>query len=169
MGQSVLFQNRIRGPPRCGKCTRNLAIFAGYIRHHWILQDCWLLHHVEQSTCWWWWNILASGCQNSIELATVSFLDHVLAYFGASTEVQRDQGWELVNVFEEWCTKALIDHHTTLRDHPELDGLVEWIVQTTRCGLRKYGLFRGSHWDWDLMLLWITMGYQFSRVASLAS
>ena len=56
-----------------------------------------------------------------------------------------DQGEEFLGVFEELCTKALIDHRTTLWDHPKTDGLVEQVVQTTKGGLKKYGLFRWSH------------------------
>jgi transposase InsO family protein len=107
--------------------------------------------------------------QNSVELAAAAFLDRVLARFGAPAEVLTDQGREFLGAFEELCTKALIDHRTTSRDHPEADGLAERVVQTPKRGLRKYGLLRGSHRDWDLMLPWIAMGYRFSRQASLAS
>lgn len=36
-------------------------------------------------------------------------------------------------------------------------------------GLRKYRLLCGNYCDWDLILLWITIGYQFNRQATLAS
>ena len=98
-----------------------------------------------------------------------TFLDRVLTRFGASVEVLTDQGRKFLGVFEELCTKALIDHRTTSQDHPEADGSAEQVVQTTKRGLRKYGLLRESHWDWDLMLPWIAMGYRFSRHVSLAS
>jgi hypothetical protein len=103
--------------------------------------------------------------QNYAELAAAAFLDRVLACFGAPAEVLT----EFLSAFEELCTKALIDHRTTSRDHLEADGLAERVVQTTKHGLRKYGLLRGSHRNWDLMLPWIAMGYQFSRQTSLAS
>ena len=80
-----------------------------------------------------------------------------------------DQRRKFLGVFEELCTKVLIDHRTTSRDHPEADDLAERVVQTTKRGLRKYELLWGSHQDWDLMLPWIAMGYRFSRQASLAS
>ena len=115
------------------------------------------------------WIELVALPQNSAELAAAAFLDRVLARFGAPAEVLTDQGREFLGAFEELCTKALIDHRTTSRDHPEADGLAERVVQTTKRGLRKYGLLRGSHRDWDLMLPWIAMGYRFSRQASLAS
>ena len=75
--------------------------------------------------------------QNSAELATADFLDHVLARFGALAKVLTDQGREFLGILEELCTKALIDHRTTFRDHLEADGLAEWVVQTTKRGLRK--------------------------------
>ena len=80
-----------------------------------------------------------------------------------------DQGREFLGAFEALCTKALIDHRTTSRDHPEADGLAERVVQTVKRGLRKYGLLQGGHRDWDLMIPWIAMGYRFSRQASLAA
>ena len=63
-----------------------------------------------------------------------------------------DQGREFLGAFEDLCTKALIDHCTTSRNHLEADGLDERVVQTTKRGLRKYGLLQGGHRDWDLML-----------------
>ena len=93
--------------------------------------------------------------QNSVELAAAAFLDRVLARFGALAGVLTDQGREFLGVFEELCTKALIDHRTTFRDHPEANGLAKRVVQTTKGGLRKYELLRGSHRDWDLILPWI--------------
>ncbi len=115
------------------------------------------------------WIELVALPQNSSELAAAAFLDRVLARFGAPAEVLTDQGREFLGSFEELCTKALIDHRTTSRDHPEADGLAERVVQTVKRGLRKYGLLEGNHQDWDLKLPWIAMGYRFSRQASLAS
>jgi hypothetical protein len=115
------------------------------------------------------WIELVALSQNSAELAVAAFLDRVLARFGAPAEVLTDQGREFLGAFEELCTKALIDHRTTSRDHPEADGLAERVVQTTKRGLRNNGLLRGNHWDWDLMLSWTAMGYRFSRQASLTS
>ena len=102
--------------------------------------------------------------QNFAELAAAAFLAH----FGAPAEVLTDQGTEFLGVSEELSTKVLIDHRTTTRDQPEADDLAEHIVQTTKCGSRKYGLLQGSHSDWDLMLPWISMGYRFNRHATLA-
>jgi hypothetical protein len=56
-------------------------------------------------------------------------------------------------------------HNITLK----VDGLVERVVQIVKHGLWKYGLLGRNHWDWDLLLPWIAMGYKFSKQASLAS
>ena len=115
------------------------------------------------------WIKLVALPQNSAKLAATTFLDYVLARFRASVEVLTDQGREFLGAFEELCTKIFVDHRTTSWDHQEVDGLAERIVQTTKRGLRKYGLLRGSHRDWDLILPWIAMSYQFNKHASLVS
>ena len=74
-----------------------------------------------------------------------------------TVEVLTNQGKEFLGAFGDLRTKALIDHRTTSRDHPEADGLAERVVQTTKRGLRKYELLQGGHRDWDLMLPWIAM------------
>ena len=90
--------------------------------------------------------------QNSSKLTAATFLDRVLARFGAPAEVLTDQRREFLGSFNELCIKALIDHHTTFKDHPEADGLAERVVQTVKPRLRKYGLLEGNHRDWDLKL-----------------
>ena len=101
--------------------------------------------------------------------AAYSFLDRVLSCFGAPAEVIIDQGRDFLGEIQTLCEQAMIDHHTTLRDHPEADGLVEHMVQTVKRGLHKYNLKKGHHQDWDLQLPWIAMGYRFSKQASLAA
>ena len=98
-----------------------------------------------------------------------AFLDRMLACFGTMAKILTDHGRDFLTAFKELYTKALIDHRTTSHDHPEVNGLVERVVQTIKRGLRKYGLLQGSHWDCDLILLWIIMGYGFNRHALLAS
>ena len=71
------------------------------------------------------WIELIALPQNSSKLAATSFLDCVLARFGASTEVITEQKREFLGSFEELCMQALIDHRTTSRDHPEVDGLAK--------------------------------------------
>ena len=40
-----------------------------------------------------------------------------------------------------------IDHRTILRDHLEVDGLAERMVQTIKRALRKYGIEKGHCGD----------------------
>jgi hypothetical protein len=47
------------------------------------------------------WIELVALPQNSSELAATTFLDHVLARFGAPTEVLIDQRREFLGLFEE--------------------------------------------------------------------
>ena len=47
----------------------------------------------------------------------MAFFDRVLARFGAPAEVLTDQGREFLGSFEALCTRVLIDHCTTSRDH----------------------------------------------------
>jgi hypothetical protein len=101
--------------------------------------------------------------------AAYSFLDCVLSRFGAPAEVLTDQEREFLGEFHTLCEQAMIDHRTTSRDHPEANGLAECMVQTVKRGLQKYSLNKGHHGDWDLQLLWIAMGYRFSKQAFLAS
>ena len=63
------------------------------------------------------WIELVALPQNSAELAAATFLDRMLARFGARTKVLTDQGRKFLNAFE-LCTKAFIDHRTTSRNHP---------------------------------------------------
>ena len=63
--------------------------------------------------------------QNSAKLTAIVFLDRVLACFGTSTEVLTDQGRKCLGVFEELCTKVVIDHCITSRDLREADDLAE--------------------------------------------
>jgi hypothetical protein len=52
------------------------------------------------------------------------------------------------------------------RDHPQVDGLVEKMVETCKKGLQKICFIRNKK-DWDLALPYITMGYKMSKHASL--
>ncbi len=97
--------------------------------------------------------------QNSLGLAPTTFLDHVLVPFGSLIEVLTNQGREFCKIFEEFCTKALIDHCTTSKNHPKIDGLTKKMVYIVKHGLRKYGLLKGNHKDWNLKLQWIAMNY----------
>ena len=67
-------------------------------------------------------------CRFTPDFYNIGRLDRVLACFGASAEVLTNQGREFLGAFEELCTKTLIDHRTTSRDHPHADGLAERVV-----------------------------------------
>jgi len=71
-----------------------------------------------------------------------AFLDRVLSHFGAPTEVLTDQSTEFQGEFQVLCDKALIDHQTTSRDHPEADGLAKRVVQTVK-GITQVWLAKG--------------------------
>ena len=68
------------------------------------------------------------------EGAAYSFLDCVLSRFEAPAKVLINQGWEFLGEFQTLCEQAMIDHRTTLRDHPKVDGLAEHMVQTIKRG-----------------------------------
>lgn len=65
--------------------------------------------------------------------------------------------------------KALIAHCTTFKNHLETNGLIEWIVQSIKHQLWKYGLFHSNHYDWNLILPWIVIDYYLNIKVSLAS
>jgi hypothetical protein len=60
--------------------------------------------------------------QNSSQLAVVPFIDHVLARFEAPVDVLTHQLREFLGSFEELCTKVLINHCITYRNHHEASG-----------------------------------------------
>jgi len=64
--------------------------------------------------------------------------------------------------FQDLLDHAFIDHHQTSKDHPQVDGLAEKMVQTCKKGFRKICLI-GNKEDWDLALPYIAMGYKMSR------
>ncbi len=111
------------------------------------------------------WIELVPSPDKSNEGVAYAFLDRVLSHFGAPAEVLTDQGTK----FQVLCDKALIDHQTMSRDHPEADGLAEHVVQMVKRALRKYGLQKGHLGDWDIQSPWLAMGCRFNRQASLVS
>jgi len=66
-----------------------------------------------------------------------TFLQQVLSRFGACAKCLTDQGFKFKGEFQDLLDHALIDHHRTLKDHPQADGLVEKMVQTCKKRLRK--------------------------------
>ncbi len=95
-----------------------------------------------------------------------AFLQHVLSRFGAYGECLINQGSKFKREFQYLLDHALLDHRRTSRDHPQVDGLAERMVQTCKKGLWKNYL-NGNKEDWDLALPYITMGYKMSKHVSL--
>jgi transposase-like protein len=89
------------------------------------------------------WIELVPSPDKSNEGIAYAFLDNVFSHFGALVEVLTDQGTEFQGEFRVLCDKALNDHRTTSRNHPEANGLAEHVVQTVKRALRKYGLQKG--------------------------
>jgi hypothetical protein len=96
-----------------------------------------------------------------------TFLQQVLNKFGACVKCLIDQGSEFKGEFQDLLDHAFIDHRRTSKDHPQVNGLVERMVQTCKKGLRKICFTRNKE-DWDLALLYIAMGYKMSKHASLS-
>jgi hypothetical protein len=76
------------------------------------------------------WIELVPSPDKSNEGVAYTFLDRVVSHFGAPADVLTDQGTKFQGEFQVLCDKALIDHRTMSRDHPEADGLRERVVQT---------------------------------------
>jgi hypothetical protein len=57
------------------------------------------------------------------------FLQHLLSRFGACVECLIDQGSKFKEGFQYLLDHALIDHHWTSRDHPQVNGLVKRMVK----------------------------------------
>jgi hypothetical protein len=62
------------------------------------------------------------------------FLQQVLSRFGACAECFIDQGLKFRGEFQNLLDHVFIDHCWTSRDHPQVDGLVERMVQTCKKG-----------------------------------
>ncbi len=91
-----------------------------------------------------------------------AFLQQVL-----SVKCVTDQGSKFRGEFQDLLDHVFIDYRRTSRDHPQADGLTERMVQTWKKGLRNICLI-GNKEDWELALLYITMGYRMSKRASLS-
>jgi hypothetical protein len=95
-----------------------------------------------------------------------AFLQQVLSRFGACVECLTDRRSKFRREFHDLLDHAFIDHCRTLRNHYQVDGLVERMVQTCKKGLRKIYFTRNKE-DWDLALPYIAMGYRMFKHASL--
>jgi transposase-like protein len=96
------------------------------------------------------WIELVPSPDKSSEGVAYAFLDRVLSHFGALAKVLTDQGTKFQGEFQVLCDKALIDHQTTSRDHPEANGLAEHVVQMMKRALHKHDLQKGHLGDWDI-------------------
>jgi len=83
------------------------------------------------------------------------FLQEVLSKFRACVECLTDQRSKFRGEFQDLLDHALIDHRRTSRDHPQIDGLVERMVQTCKKGFRNIYLIKNKE-DWDLTSPWVT-------------
>ncbi len=97
--------------------------------------------------------------QNWFELAIIYFLNQILVRFGVQVKVLIDQGWEFLEAFGELCVLSFNWplYHLSMQEHLEVDGLVEKVVQTMKCGFYKYGLVHGNNKDWDFKIPWISI------------
>jgi transposase InsO family protein len=95
------------------------------------------------------------------------FTREVLTRFGACAEVVTDRGGKFSGEFQACLDAALIDHHATSAYHPRANGLSERVVGIVKRALRKWCLGHAAE-EWDVYLLWVAMGYNFSAQASLA-
>ncbi len=95
-----------------------------------------------------------------------TFLQQVLSRFGACVKCLIDQGSKFRGEFQDLFDHVLINHRRTSRDHPQVDGLKERMVQTCKKGLQKICLIRNKE-DWDLALPYIAMGSKMSKHTSL--
>jgi len=113
------------------------------------------------------WVELVALPDKSSHRTNEAFLQQVLSRFGAYAECLTNQGSEFRREFQYLLDHALIDHRQTSKDHPQVDGLVERMVQTCKKGLQKICLIRNKE-DWDLAPPYIAMGYRMSKHASLS-
>jgi hypothetical protein len=74
------------------------------------------------------WIELVPSLNKSSDGITYAFLNKLFSHFGALAKVLTNQGMEFQGEFQVLCDKALIDHRTTSRDHPEANGLTECVV-----------------------------------------
>jgi len=91
-----------------------------------------------------------------------ALLQQVLSRFRACARCLIDQGSKSKGKFQDLLNHAFIDHRQTSRDHPQVNGLEERMVQTCKKRFRNICLIRNKK-DWDLALSYIAMGYMMSK------
>jgi len=97
------------------------------------------------------WVELVALPNKSSHSTSQAFLQQVRSRFTACVKCLTNQGSKFKGEFQDLLDHALIDHWRTSRDHPQVDGLAERMVQTCKKGLRKICLTRNKE-DWDLAL-----------------
>jgi hypothetical protein len=113
------------------------------------------------------WVELVALSDKSSHSTSQAFLQQVLSRFRACAKCLFNQGSEFKGEFQDLFDHALIDHRRISRDHPQVNGLEERMVQTCKKGLRKICFTRNKE-DWDPALPYITMGYRMSKHTSLS-
>jgi hypothetical protein len=113
------------------------------------------------------WVELVTLPDKSSHSTSQAFLQQILSRFGACAKCLTDQGSEFRGKFQDLLNHALINHHQTSRDHPQVDGLAKRMVQMCKKGLWKICLTKNKE-DWDLALPYIAMGYRMSKHTSLS-
>jgi len=73
-----------------------------------------------------------------------AFLQHVLSRFGACVECLTNQGSKFRGKFQDLLDHGLINHRRTSRDHPQVVGLAERMVQTCKKRLWKICLTKNK-------------------------
>lgn len=63
--------------------------------------------------------------QNSLKLATITFLNFVLVYFRGLAKFLTNQEKKFLWLLRLWIPKDLIDYWINSRNHPQKNGLVE--------------------------------------------
>ena len=123
----------------------------------------WILVCIEHFSKWV--ELIPLPSKSSADVAR-GLLEGVLSRYGAPGEVVTDRGGEFQAEFDDLLTKHEITHRLASRDHPQVDGLAERMVQTMKRSLRK-SLYDGGGLRWDELLPYVAMGYRMSTQKSL--
>jgi hypothetical protein len=113
------------------------------------------------------WVELVTFSDKSSHSTSQTFLQQILSRFGACVKCLTDQRSKFKGEFQDLLDHGLIDHRQTSRDHPQVDGLVERMVQTCKKWIKNFFLSKNKE-DWDFALPYIAMGYKMSKHTSLS-
>ena len=118
---------------------------------------------IEHSTKWI--ELISMPSKSSSNVAR-TFIENILARFGAPAELLTDQGTEFQGEFQTLLSKHEITHRIASREHPQSDGLAERMVQTLKQGLRRCLVDNQGTLEWDDVLPYVSMGYRMSKQKS---